>query len=81
MPIGVPIATASTVRIRLPMMGLSRPPLAPGGGVIWVKTASDSPLRPCHSSEPEDQHQPAEAEDGGAERQHSATALLRRRAA
>ena len=31
-------ATASTVMIRLPTMALSRPPSAPGGGVISVKT-------------------------------------------
>ena len=52
MPIGVPISTASIVRIRLPTIGLSRPPAAPGGGVISVKTASDSPLKPSHSSAP-----------------------------
>ena len=38
MPIGVPIATASTVMIRLPTIGLSKPPALPGGGVISVKT-------------------------------------------
>ena len=52
MPIGVPIATASTVRIRLPMIGLSRPPSAPGGGVISVNTFSDRPPTPSHSSTP-----------------------------
>ena len=52
MPIGVPITTASTVRIRLPMIGLSRPPAAPGGGVISVKTRSESPLKPSQSSTP-----------------------------
>ena len=36
--------------IRLPMIGLSRPPSEPGGGVISVKTASESPESPCHSS-------------------------------
>ena len=46
MPIGVPITTAITVIIRLPMIGLSRPPAAPGGGVISVNTASESPLMP-----------------------------------
>ena len=46
MPIGVPISTARTVMIRLPMIGLSRPPAAPGGGVISVKTASERPLKP-----------------------------------
>ncbi len=38
--------------IRLPMIGLSRPPSAPGGGVISVKTVSDRPLKPSHSSTP-----------------------------
>ena len=46
MPIGVPMTTAMTVIIRLPMIGLSSPPADPGGGVISVKTASESPLRP-----------------------------------
>ena len=62
-------ATASTVRIRLPTMALSRPPAAPGGGVISVKTASESPLTPVPQQRAEDQHQPAEAERGGGERQ------------
>ena len=52
MPIGVPIATASTVSIRLPMIGLSSPPAAPGGGVISVNTLSESPLSPSHSNTP-----------------------------
>src|SRR5262249_62384081 len=47
---GVPMTTASTVRIRLPTMGLSSPPSEPGGGVISVKTASESPLNPSHKS-------------------------------
>ena len=34
---------------RLPMIGFNRPPDAPGGGVISVKTRSDSPLKPSHS--------------------------------
>jgi ABC-type dipeptide/oligopeptide/nickel transport system ATPase subunit len=33
-----------------PTMGLSSPPSAPGGGVISVKTASESPLNPSHKS-------------------------------
>ncbi len=49
MPSGVPISTAMAVMTRLPAIGLSRPPLAPGGGVIWVKTARLSPLKPFHS--------------------------------
>src|SRR5262245_36565020 len=44
------MSTARTVRIRLPTMGLSSPPSAPGGGVISVKTASESPLNPSHKS-------------------------------
>jgi hypothetical protein len=51
-PTGVPIATAITVRIRLPKIGLSRPPAAPGGGVISVNTAGDKPVKPSHNSEP-----------------------------
>ena len=50
MPSGVPISTAMNVIIRLPAIGLSRPPAEPGGGVICVNTASDRPLKPCHSS-------------------------------
>ena len=38
--------------IRLPMIGLSRPPAAPGGGVISVKTLSDRPLKPSQSRMP-----------------------------
>ncbi len=35
---------------RLPTIGLSRPPAEPGGGVISVNTASDSPLKPFQNS-------------------------------
>ena len=34
------------------MMALSRPPEAPGGGVISVNTRSERPLKPSHSSVP-----------------------------
>ena len=34
------------------MIGLSNPPADPGGGVISVKTRSDRPLKPSHSSTP-----------------------------
>ena len=68
MPIGVPITTAITVMIKLPTIGLSRPPAEPGGGVIWVKTARSRPLKPFHSRSAEDQHQPHQAEAGGADR-------------
>ena len=44
------MATAIAVITRLPMIGLSKPPAAPGGGVISVNTASDRPLKPFHSS-------------------------------
>ena len=50
MPSGVPIATAMTVMTMLPMIGLSRPPAEPGGGVISVNTASDRPLKPFQNS-------------------------------
>src|SRR3954464_9529569 len=52
MPIGVPIATPRTVRIRLPMIGLSSPPSEPGGGVISVNTESDRPENPCQNNSP-----------------------------
>ena len=50
MPSGVPNNTARNVMIRLPTIGLSKPPAAPGGGVISVNTASDRPLKPSHNS-------------------------------
>jgi hypothetical protein len=50
MPSGVPTMTARNVMTRLPMIGLSRPPDAPGGGVISVNTASDKPLKPFQNS-------------------------------
>ena len=50
MPSGVPNATARMVRIRLPTIGLSRPPAPPGGGVISVNTASVSPPTPFTTS-------------------------------
>src|SRR5260221_11211399 len=50
MPIGVPMSTARSVRIRLPMMVLSSRPAAPGGGVISVNTLGESPLSPFHNS-------------------------------
>ena len=34
------------------MIALSRPPVEPGGGVISVKTASERPPKPFHSSTP-----------------------------
>src|SRR5262249_33008012 len=52
MPIGVPMATASAVRIKLPKSGLSSPPSLPGGGVISVNTRTDIPRHPCHRSTP-----------------------------
>src|SRR3954454_19437935 len=52
MPTGVPIATAIVVMTRLPKIGLRRPPEEPGGGVIWVNTASERPPTPSQSSTP-----------------------------
>ncbi len=52
MPIGVPMATASPVMTRLPTIGLSSPPAAPGGGVISLNTCSESPEKPSHNSVP-----------------------------
>ena len=46
MPSGVPTATPMIVITSDPAMALSRPPLAPGGGVISVKTAGDRPRAP-----------------------------------
>ena len=34
----------------LPYRALSRPPLLPGGGVIWVKIREDMPASPCEIS-------------------------------
>ena len=50
MPIGVPMTTPMTVRMRLPTMALARPPALPGGGVLAVNTSSDRPENPFHSS-------------------------------
>ena len=79
MPIGVPMRTAITVSMMLPMIGLSRPPAAPGGGVISVNTAGDRPLRPSNRQRPEDHDQPAEADHGGADRQNEDDAVAARR--
>src|SRR5689334_16577402 len=38
--------------IRLPTIGLSKPPLLPGGGVICVKTLTERPATPFHTSVP-----------------------------
>src|SRR5262249_39260900 len=38
--------------MRLPTIGLSRPPAEPGGGVISVNTASDRPEKPSHNRAP-----------------------------
>ncbi len=46
----MPNSTANTVRIRLPTMGFSKPPAPPGGGVISVKTAGESPPTPFTTS-------------------------------
>src|SRR5207248_132268 len=35
-PVGVPISVASPVIATVPKIALSRPPLLPGGGVIWL---------------------------------------------
>ena len=43
------MATPITVMIRLPTMALRRPPELPGGGVIWVNTASERPENPCQN--------------------------------
>ncbi len=79
MPIGVPIATACTVRMRLPTIGLSRPPAAPGGGVICVNTASDSPLKPCHNSAARIKTSQPRPKSVAASDSTIAMALLRRR--
>ena len=54
---------------RLPMIGLSRPPAAPGGGVISVKTRKREAAEALVEQRAEDQRQPAEAERGRGERQ------------
>src|ERR1044072_3084659 len=81
MPIGVPMATASAVSTRLPMIGLSRPPACPGGGVISVNTASDSPPKPFPNRTPRiptGQRRPSRL---AASARTCAVELLRRRAA
>ena len=46
MPSGAPTATPMTLMISEPAIALSKPPAAPGGGVICVNTAGDRPLAP-----------------------------------
>src|SRR5262245_44573597 len=75
------MSTARTVRIRLPTMGLSSPPSEPGGGVISVKTASESPLNPSHKSTTRiTSSQPSPSSVAASER-FSMMPLRRRRAA
>ena len=52
MPIGAASARPIAVTMRLPMIGLSRPPLTPGGAVILVNTSSDKPPTPFQISAP-----------------------------
>src|ERR1700722_12162190 len=81
MPIGVPIATASTVRITLPTIGLSNPPAAPGGGVISVNTLRESPLTPFHNNSPRISTSQPRPKAVAANDSPSAIPLRRRRAA
>ena len=50
MPTGVPIAVPAPTMKRLPRIAFKRPPSLPGGGVILVNSASDSPPTPACSS-------------------------------
>ena len=50
MPSGAPIARPIAVMITLPTIEFSRPPTTPGGAVFLVKTSSDNPPTPFHSS-------------------------------
>ena len=50
MPTGAPRAKPIPVIIRLPTIELRRPPTTPGGAVFFVKTSSDNPPTPFHSS-------------------------------
>jgi hypothetical protein len=81
MPSGVPIITARIVSIRLPMIGLSRPPSAPGGGVISVKTLSENPPMPSHSSTPRMRTSQPSPNRVAASERHIVRRLRRRRAA
>ena len=69
------------VRTRLPKIGLSRPPLEPGGGVICVNTATDSPLKPFHNRAPRISTSQPRPNAVAANASAVATALLLRRAA
>ena len=46
MPVGVPASVAIAVIRTLPKIALRRPPLLPGGGVIWVNKAGPSAPMP-----------------------------------
>ena len=67
--------------MRLPTIGLSRPPSAPGGGVISVKTASESPENPCQTSSPRiatSQPSPSSVAPIAKDRPHDAVAAAAR---
>src|ERR1700752_424501 len=81
MPIGVPISTARNVRIRLPMIGFSSPPAEPGGGVISVNTASESPPKPFQRRTPRTQTSQPSPKSVAASDNAVAVPLRRRRAA
>ena len=49
MPVGVPTSVAIAVIATLPAMAFKRPPLLPGGGVIWVNSAGPSALNPSYT--------------------------------
>src|SRR3546814_364276 len=50
MPTGVPIRVPTAVIMTLPKMALSRPPSAPGGGVLCVNSVQDKAPPPLCSS-------------------------------
>src|SRR5204863_4697224 len=52
MPVGVPTSVAMRVIARLPAIALRRPPLLPGGGVIWVNRDGVIAPMPLISSVP-----------------------------
>ena len=50
MPVGVPTNVATTVITTLPKIAFSRPPLLPGGGVIWVNSVGLIAEKPSYSN-------------------------------
>ena len=64
--------TPITVMMTEPTMALSRPPsVDPGGGVFWVKSCRLMPGEAVVEQREQDQRQPGDAEQRGADAEHA----------